>query len=504
MTDASAPDARLLEAFQLHKAGQLDEAAILYRAILDVNPDQVDALRLLASAERSRGDLAQALTLYARALRLAPEESDIWYNLGNALGAAGRKPDALEAYKRAAQLAPDNAASHANIGVTEADLDNIPAAIAAYRQTLSIDPENRIALHNLGNALGELGEMDEALALLSKALALYPGSAEAHYNLGINLLRCGDYANGFAQYEWRWQADGFPGVARHVEIADWNGRPFKGKRLLVHAEQGLGDTIQFTKLLPLVKSLGGEVILQVPDKLVALLSDVPGADAVQATDPALGTVDFQVPLLGLPHRLLLTPGSVPKAPAYLKPQPDRVALWRERLALRDGEKVIGFVWRGNPLSPAEKGRSLSGPEQLAPFAALAQTRLIALQKLDESALDKADTPSGYKVAGLDFTLEHPGPDFDAGADAFLDTAAVLVQLSAFVSVCTAPLHLAGGLGVPTIGLLKKVPDWRWGLQGTATPWYPSMRLCRQQDAGDFSGPIADAMKLAVEITDKSL
>ncbi|MBB4006817.1 tetratricopeptide repeat protein [Allorhizobium taibaishanense] len=507
MTDVSAPDERLLDAFQLHKAGRLDEAAVLYRAILDEDPDQVDALRLLASAERSRGDLAQALTLYARALRLAPEESDIWYNLGNALGAAGRKPDALEAYKRAAQLAPDNAACHANIGVTEADLDNIPAAILAYRHTLSLDPDNRIALHNLGNALGELGEMDEALALLSKALALYPGSAEAHYNLGINLLRCGDYANGFAQYEWRWQADGFPGEARHTDIADWDGRPFEGKRLLVHAEQGLGDTIQFVKLLPLAKSLaksfGGEVILQVPDKLVALLQHVPGADAVQAADPAPGTMDFQVPLLGLPHRLLLTPGSVPRKTSYLVARPELVAHWRERLALRDGEKAIGFVWRGNPLSPAERGRSLSGPEQLAPFAALAQTRLIALQKLDESVLEKADTPSGYKVAGLDFTLEHPGPDFDAGADAFLDTAAVLVQLSAFVSVCTAPLHLAGALGVPTIGLLKKVPDWRWGLQGATSPWYPSMRLCRQREAGDFSGPITEAVSLAEAITNKS-
>ncbi|MVA24707.1 tetratricopeptide repeat-containing glycosyltransferase family protein [Agrobacterium vitis] len=503
MTNQTASGERLIQAFQLHKAGMLDEAIAHYRAILEEEPDQVDALRLLASAERSRGDLAQSLSLYARALRLAPEESDIWYNLGNALGEAGRKPDALEAYQRAAQLAPDNAPCYANIGVTHADLDDYPAAIAAYRQALVLDPQNRIALHNLGNALAELGEAEAAMALLSKALEIYPSSAEAHYNLGINLLRLSDYTIGFAEYEWRWQAEGFPGEARHTEIADWNGRPFQGKRLLVHAEQGLGDTIQFVKLLPLVKSLGGEVILQVPNKLVGLLAEVPGADRVQAENPPAGSVDFQVPLLGLPHRLKLTPGSVPKARAYLQPQAERVSLWRERLDLKQGEKALGFVWRGNPLSPAEKGRSLAGPEQLSPFAGLGGTRLIALQKLDEAALEPADTPSGYKVAGLSFTLEHPGPDFDAGADAFLDTAAILTQLSAFVSVCTAPLHLAGSLGVPTIGLLKKVPDWRWGTEGRTSPWYPSIQLCRQTEAGDFSTVIAQAVSLAAAITNKS-
>lgn len=483
----------LKTAFERHRSGDAAGAAVLYDAILVRNPDHVDALRLLASARRSLGDLAGALDLYERVLQLAPDNGEIggeiWFNFGNALVDAGRSAEAVPVYQRAVALQPGNADVAANLGIAYANGGAFALAADAYRLALSIDPTHKTSLHNLGNALGELGDPFGAVDNLRAVVRLYPDLAEAHYNLSLALLRLGDFAQGFAEYEWRWKTPGFPAVARHQAITDWDGRPFAGKRLLVHAEQGLGDTIQFVKLLPLVKSLGGGVILQVPERLVRLLRDVAGADQVICEDPSAGSVDLQVPLLGLPHRLLLTPGSIPSTVSYLAAEPELVDLWKHRLALDAGAKAIGSVWQGNPASPVERGRSLDGPLALAPFAVRPGLRLIALQKLEAERLEPAETPSGWKVAGLPFLLEHPGPDFDAGPDAFVDTAAIMASLSAMVSVCTAPLHLAGALGVPSVALLKRVPDWRWMMGRRDTPWYPGMHLCRQPDEKGFAPAI---------------
>jgi hypothetical protein len=172
----------------------------------------------------------------------------------------------------------------------------------------------------------------------------------------------------------------------------------------------------------------------------------------------------------------------------LRAEPEKVAFWRQRLGLGVGKPVIGLVWQGNPNSPAEAGRSLVSPAALAPLAASGNFRLIALQKLDEGDYSAADTPSGWTVDGVDFALDYPAPDMDAGRDAFIDTAAIMQSLDAVVSVCTAPLHLAGALGLPAFGLLKSVPDWRWMLDRPDTPWYPTMRLLRQQP-GEGYGPV---------------
>jgi hypothetical protein len=187
---------------------------------------------------------------------------------------------------------------------------------------------------------------------------------------------------------------------------------------------------------------------------------------------------------------------VPSAPAFLAAEPARVKQWAARLKLDGSRPVIGFVWQGNPNSPAERGRSLPSAELLAPFATLDGVRLIALQMLPAEALEPADTPSGWRVGGLPFVMEHPGPDADTGADAFVDTAAIMAGLDLFVSVCTAPLHLAGSLGRPSIALLKSVPDWRWMMERTDTPWYPSMQLVRQLGGEDYGPVIGRAVDVA--------
>lgn len=470
-----------------HRAGRYHEAIEIYERMVAEGQCHADVLTWFASALRSAGDPARALEIYATLESTLTDEADFWFNRGNAFADLGRLDEADACFARSARLEPQSAGTLANQAISRARSGDEDGAIALYRQALALEPGHRIAAHNLANLLADRGEAAAATTLFRQALQRSPDLAEAHYNLGRLLLRRGDYAAGAAEYEWRWQTSGDFGKPGYRDIPIWDGRPFPGRRLVVHAEQGLGDTIQFSKLLGLVKSLGGDIVLHVPEPLVALLRALPFDIEVTGNHPA-SAADFQIPLMSLVHRLKLTAGAIPRDRSYLPVPADPVTRWADTLRLSAGNPAIGFAWQGNPQSPVEHGRSLASAAELAPFAELQGVRLIALQKLEAPALEPAPTASGWKVSGLPFLLEHPGPDFDAGADAFMDTAAIMQNLGLVVSVCTAPLHLAGALGRPAIALLKSVPDWRWGTHGERTPWYPAMSLERQAP-GEGYGPV---------------
>ncbi len=479
--------ARLLStALARHRAGAHREALADYGRVLAAHPEHPDALNLAASALRSSGDLAGALGLARRAAAAAPDRADVAYNLGNALSAAGALVEAAAAFEHTLDLDPTHAEASANLGIVHARRGDVAAAGSAYRRALAIDPDQRIAGINLANLLGDTGRTWEATDLAREMVRRHPGLAEAHYDLSLLLFRRGDWATAAAEYEWRWKTAEFSSPVRHADLPDWDGTPFRG-RLLVHAEQGLGDTIQFARLLPLAASLGMKISFEVPTVLVALLSGIAGADLVGDRIEAKGHA-AQTPLLGLIHRLRLTLGSFPAVVPYLSADPKRVVRWRERLA-PDGAPIVGVGWRGNPNSPADRGRSLASLAALAPLADSGR-RLIALQKLDRSEIEAAEVPTGWRVAGdHGFLVEHPGPTFDIGRDAFLDTAAVMMSVDRVVSVDTSLVHLAGALGRPTSVLLKRVADWRWLEGRDDCPAYPTMRLHRQQQAGDYTAPI---------------
>ena len=483
--------ARLARGLERHRAGDPAAALAAYRAVLAEAPDHPDALALAGSALRAVGEGAAAIDHLARAAAVAPDRADIRYNLGNAFSAFGADRDAVTAFRAALERDPTHADAAANLGIALARLGDLDGAEAAYRAALAIDADHRIAGVNLGNLLGERGRTDEGLAALRAAVARRPDLAEAHYNLALLLLRCGDWTTGFSAYEWRWATADFASPARHRDLPDWDGRPLGHGRLLVHAEQGLGDTLQFARLLPLAASLAPRLTLEAPTVLVRLLQGIAGAEAVtDRVEPA----DFvaQTPLMGLPHRLGLTLGALPAPATSLAADPERVATWRERLALGAGEPVVAVAWRGNPHSPADRGRSLDGAVRLAPLAAPGR-RLLAVQKLGREEIEPGPGPSGWRVAATgDVVIEHPGPEFDAGRDAFLDTAAVLTSADRVVTIDSAVAHLAAALGRPTAILLKAVADWRWLERRADTPWYRSVRLHRQTTPGDFSGPIASA------------
>jgi tetratricopeptide (TPR) repeat protein len=472
------------EAFRLHQAGRYADASRIYVALLAETPDNADALNLLASATRSLGDAASAYRLAKRAAEIAPFRPDIFYNLGNAAQAAGHLVDAIEAWAEAVRLEPGHADAHANLGVAYGKQGRYEEAVGAYARALDLKPDHRIAGHNIGNALGEIGRGREATAAFRAVIARYPDLAEARYNLSLALLRLGDFGEGFAQYEARWRSADFSHPPRHTGIADWDGSLLAGRRLLVHAEQGLGDTLQFVRLLKMLAGYGGKVTFEAPAPLVRLLRPFAEVAEIVAEGRVAGRHDCQTPLLGLPLRLGLTLGSVPAAVPYLAAEREATETAAARLK-PDRRPIVGLMWRGNPASPADRGRSIRDPDLLAPLRSVKGVRFVALAKLSEIELTRADTPTGWAVKNMPMTVEHLGPDFDTGGDAFIATAAVIALARAVVTTDTSIAHLAGAMARSTIVLLKRVPDWRWLAEGETTPWYPALRLVRQTEPGDW-------------------
>ena len=476
------------EAFALHHAGDIAAAAARYEDVLSVDPDQADALHLLGVCRRQTGQPADAVALISRALALMPSLADGWYNLGNALADVGRPADAADAFARASALCPHNSEALMRFAAMLTRLDRRDDAIAAYHRVLALDAAHVACRNDLGNLLTGCGRDEEAVGLFRSLLADLPDLPEAHYNLALVLLRLGDYASGLAEYEWRWRCAGFRAPRRHAAVPAWNGKPLAGRRLLVHAEQGLGDCIQFARFVPLAASLGGSVTFEVPKPLVVLMRQISGVDRLIAQGEGVGEVDCAVPLVSLPHRLGLSLGAVGMAAPYLTAASEQIALWRRRLG-SDGVRTIGVCWRGNPASPADPGRSLADPGLLAPLAVVPGVRLVSLVMPTAHAIEKAPGPTGWQMAGLPFALAHPGPDLDAGGDAFVDSAAIMASLDLVLTTDTALAHLAGALGRPVWVMLQAAADWRWLKRRADSPWYPSMRLFRQHTPGDWAGVI---------------
>ncbi len=492
----------LLRGFEAHRRGALCEAAALYEAVLRLQPDDPDALHLLGVARRALGRPAEAASLVRRAIERAPGLAAAWYNLGNIETDRGRQEEAAAAYERAAELDPDNATYWYALGVALARTGRSAQAMAAYRRALACDPHHLAARHNLANQLLEHEQDHEAVRAYRAVLARAPELPEAHYNLARALLRLGDWTTGFAEYRWRWRVQGFTDRPRRPEIPLWQGEPVRGRTVLVQAEQGLGDTIQFVRLVPMLAALGARVHLEVAARLVPLLETVTGVERVVPIDRAAPDAQFRAPLLDLPYLLGLTLGSMPSAVPYLRAEAARIRSWRERLR-RDGRTVVGVCWRGNPHGAIDRGRSLPDPAPLARALAHERIRLVALTEPAAHPVEPLEGGLGWKLAGCEPVIEHPGPDLDA-VGAFLDTAALLQSVDLVVTTDTALAHLAGALARPTWVLLRHAADWRWLRDRNDSPFYPTMRLFRQRQPGDWSTPLAEVrVALAARLASRS-
>ena len=492
-------------ALRLHGEGKLDRAADIYRQILTRLPWHAGCLHHLGLVLFQQGERDQGLRHLAQACDLQPGIASFQANLAHALAEAGRSDEAEAACRRALGAAPGHAmalrvlsrvlkdrgnlksAERASRRALTADPDHpdghlylanvllvqarLPAAEAAYRDTLALDPRNAEALSNLGKVLQLLGRLDEAEVTYRQAIALRPDHAGAHFNLAYLLLLTGRFEEGWQAYEWR----RVRARKRDWNAPEWAGDDPRGATILLHAEQGFGDAIQMVRYIPILARRGARVLLECPRALVSLFDRLDGlADTVGKGEP-LPPHDLHLPLMSLPRVFGSRLGSIPATVPYLQPDTLRVDAWRGRLSGAAGYKV-GLVWAGNPKFPEDRFRS-PGLAAIRPLLEIDGIAWFSLQK----GTGREQLASAAQANLIDLA--------DDLTD-FAETAAAMANLDLIISSCTAPAHLAGALGRPVWTLLPFMPDWRWLLDRADSPWYPTMRLFRQEAPGQWSDVVA--------------
>ncbi len=463
-----------------HGAGRLREADRLYRQVLAADPQHHDCLHRLGVLVHQCGDSAGAAALIRGAIRLNNGIAAYHNHLGAILLAMGQYDEAQQALENAIALAPAVAEAHNNLGNLCLARGRIDEAIGCFERAEALSPETAEIAFNLGNALRADGNIVAAEAAYRRAIARRFDYPDAHVNLALLLLGRGAFAEGGGEYEWRWKLTPPPSSLRQFVAPAWNGEASPG-RVLLHAEQGLGDTIQFCRFFAMAAARCQQAILEVPPTLVRLLEPLREIGPVVAAGSTLPPFDAHCPLMSVPWRLGVTPSQLAAGRPYLKAEPELVEKWQGRWL--DSGLRIGIAWQGNPRARIDRGRSIP-LKQFGPLAALPGVTLISLQK--QHGLDQ----TGDLPALVSYETE-----LDVGPDAFVDTAAVMACLDLVVTSDTAVAHLAGALGRPVWLALEKEPEWRWRLASDSSPWYPTMWLFRQETTGDWTGVFARMMAL---------
>ena len=506
-------DALNLLGLLAQQVGRLDVARALLEQAVAAVPGYAEAHNNLASVLMAQGDLARAETHYRRAIALAPGHAGAHANLGNLLWRAGRFAEAaaacreaiklaprtaeahnnlanalkelgdLEAarasYREAAALNPNYAAAHSNLGNLLCDLGDPAAALGSYQRAVALEPGLADYHMNLGNALRDLARLPEAVACYERALALDPTLGDAHWNLATALLVGGDFARGWGEFARRWQTRRLAPHRRGFAVPEWQGDDPAGRTILVWAEQGMGDVIQFCRYLPRLKARGARTVLLIDGAwraLATLLGSLAGVDRLALELADAGPFDCHCALLDLPGRFGTELATIPAEVPYLAAGAAREEAWRARLPAGDAPRV-GLVWAGGRHNTRDRLRSLS-LDRVRPLLDLPGIAWTGLQVGDgRQDIERTGVPPGFTDLG---------PELGD----FTDTAAVIGALDLVISVDTAVAHLAGALARPVWLLLPTAPDWRWLLGREDSPWYPTMRLFRQPSAGAWDAVIA--------------
>ncbi|MBT9597086.1 MAG: tetratricopeptide repeat protein [Vitreoscilla sp.] len=418
---------------------------------------------------------AEALPHAEAALRAEPQRADGWTLLGILHKRAGRPAEAEAAYRRALQFQPAYPDAWNNLGNLLRDRGDRAGALAAYREAVRLNPGAAEPVHNLGVALEHFGDWDGALAAFEATVQRDAQHVDGHWNRALARLLHGRFRDGFADYEWRFTRR--QPAPRDCTPPPWRGEPLEGRTVLVWAEQGFGDAMQFLRFVPELKRRGGRVVLEVLGEMMGLAARLPGVDAVSQRGLAPPAFDCHVALMSLPHVLGIADHALPTLVPSVHADAARCRHWRTRLAAhgwqRDRELAVGWVWAGNPNVKNDAQRS----PRFAPFAPwlrLPGLRWFALQKGDGRRDLAAHALPPHFV------------DLDAEIQTFDDTAAVIAELDLVVTSDTSVAHLAGALGKPVFVTLPFQHDWRWGLDETRSAWYPSARLFRQPEPGDWA------------------
>lgn len=471
---AVAVDQLNAQGLQLLQQGQFQVGADLLRQSLAQNPRQPEVAYNLGYALQRLGLLDQAVKFYGQVLTLVPQDVDALMARGHVLATQKRYADAEADFAKAVKLAPQNVDAWNNYGNVLLELGRDADAVASYDQALAVRPGFAQALFNKGKALGNLERYTEAAAAYEEALAINPNYEEAKWHLSWVYLALGDFVHGWPLFEARWTIPALGNQRRYPQLPQWLGpESIAGKSLLLYAEQGLGDTLQFCRYVPLLSSLGAKVSLAVQAPLVPLLADQWPDVAVAESFVDVSEFDLATPLMSLPLALGTRLESIPAAVPYLHSTAvEKVASDRPR---------VGVVWSGSTGHKNDKSRSI-------PVATLAP--------LFDLPVDWVCLQPDLRESDLRWLAEHPAVALQRPElTDFAETARIIDGLDWVVTVDTAVAHLAGALGKPVWILLPTGADYRWLLDRNDSPWYPTARLFRQKTRGDWSGVIADVRNI---------
>jgi tetratricopeptide (TPR) repeat protein len=419
------------------------------------------------------GRLAEAAKLYEEVVRAEPRHAHAWHQMGCIAIRNSKMDAAAECFIRSIQSSGGMATSHNNLGECFRARGELDKALASFKQAARLDPDYVAPRVNTCFTLLAQGHRAEAVRVAEEAMAMARRSAEEHCVAASLRLLLGDLPEGWDEHERRLE---LPGRVRAKPAGSkWDGRPLAGQSILLYAEQGLGDTLQFVRYVPLVEKRGGLAVLAVHKRAIPLLRESGFSQVIPNEDP-LPSCDFHCALLSLGWAFGSTLESIPAQVPYLRANPELVARWKQRMGQIGGFRV-GINWQGNPVYTFDQSRSIP-LAQFAPLARVDGVRLVSLQK--EQGLEQlAEQAEQFELVDL-------GEDLDVSAGPFMDTAAVIQALDLVITSDTSIAHLAGALGVPTWVVLPILPDWRWLLDREDSPWYPTMRLFRQSRFGDWN------------------
>jgi len=459
--------------WQRHQAGQVRAAEQVYRQVLQAAPKDANAWCFLGMACHDLGRYDEAADAYREALRIQPEFPVALSNFGNTLKSLGRYDEAVARCHEALRIKPNYATAYNNLGAVLVAKGDLTGAREALEAAARLTPQDAVTRANLGAALVRQGDFAGGVSHAEQALQINPRHADAHKNLAIVWLLMGDFERGWPKYEWRWQC--LDASLPSIHQPRWDGASLAGRTILLWAEQGLGDSIHFIRYARQLADQGASVVFAAPPPLLKLLARCPGIDRLVPKDGPYPAFDVWSPLLSVPGLVETTLATIPAEVPYLSADPQLVDAWRERLAAHPGFR-IGIVWQGSPGFHADPQRSIP-LRHFAPLARIPGVRLISLQK-GHGAEQIAALNGAFEV--VDF-----GDELDSASGPFMDSAAIIKNLDLIVTSDTALPHLAGALAAPTWTVLSVSPDWRWLLNRDDSPWYPAMRLFRQQTLGDW-------------------
>lgn len=497
-------------ALALHQRGELDQARSLYEEVLRLQPTHADALQFLGAIELHFNRPERAIDFISRSIAINRQNPGCYLNLGNAQKELLRYDAAIKSYDEAIALKPDYALAFSNKGVALQMAGCTEVAISCFERSITLNPSGFEAFYNLGNlykdtgrfaaAIASYGEaivrnkacidaylnrsavflelkqLDAAIESFDQAIAVDPQCAKAHWNKALVLLLAGHLVNGWEAYEWRWRIGNYGGRKLRFNQPVWQDTiPVKGKTVLIHAEQGLGDTIQFCRYAKLLASRGALVVLEVQPPLVDLLQPLTGISKVLAAGSPLPAFDFQCPLLSMPRAFNTMLETIPSETAYLHADLEKVRTWAAKLGERKTPR-IGLVWSGNKDLIDDHTRSIALSALLSHLPS----------EFDYVSLQKELRESDAAVLSAGGTVRHFGADLID----FTDTAALCELMDVVISVDTSVAHLSGALGKKTWVLLSHIPDWRWLLDRSDSPWYPSVSLYRQTVPAQW-GPLLE-------------